>query len=144
MNNNTLCATILVTLLLAAGCASTTMPPLKSEFGDIPVLDGLSYRADSSTVIETENVRAARLLYRGRMEPVSLALETQKGLEEKGWRLVRNSSAARDGIVQIYEKGGASLQIRVWEGGWFDYYTYLELSGTRPPQRMTTTAATKR
>jgi hypothetical protein len=139
---NTLYATVLGVLVLATGCATTSMPPLKSEFGDIPVIEGLAYRPDSSTIIETQSVRAARLLYRGRMEPFSTAVETQKVLEANGWRMIRNSSAAYDGIVQLYEKGDASLQVRVWEGGWFDYYTYLEMSGTRPTLRAT--AVTKR
>ncbi len=142
MNNKMLCATVLGVLVFATGCATISMPPLKSEFGDIPVIEGLTYRPDSSTIIETQTMRAARLLYRGRMEPASVAVETQKGLESSGWRMIRNSSAARDGIVQLYEKGDASLQVRVWEGGWFDYYTYLEVSGTRPTMRAT--AATKR
>jgi hypothetical protein len=141
--NNTLRAVLVLTLMLATGCATTSSPPLKGEFGDIPVLEGLTYRPDSSTVIETYSVRAARLLYRGRMEPASVAVETQKALEGNGWRMTRNSSAARDGIVQLYEKGDASLQVRVWEGGWFNYYTYLEVSGTRPTQRSTATVSTR-
>ena len=141
--NNTLRAVLVLTLMLATGCATTSSPPLKGEFGDIPVMEGLTYRPDSSTVIETSSLRAARLLYRGRMEPASVAVETQKALEANGWRMVRNSSAVGDGIVQLYEKGDASLQVRVWEGGWFNYYTYLEVSGTRPTQRSTATVSTR-
>ncbi len=136
-----LCATTLVVVfLLAAGCATTGVPPLRSEFGDVPVLEGLSYRPDDSIVIETPTVRAARLLYRGRMEPGSVAVEMQKGLEANGWRLIRGTSVARHGTMQLYEKGEASLQLQVWEGGLFGYYTYLEVSGTRPTGRAATTA----
>ncbi len=139
-----LCATTLVVLLLAAGCATTaSIPPLRSEFSDVPVLEGLSYRPDDSIVIETQSVRAARLLYRGRMEPGSVAVEMQKGLETNGWRLVRSTSVARHGTMQLYEKGEASLQIQVWEGGLFGYYTYVEVSGTRPAHQSRTTAAKK-
>lgn len=139
-----LCATTLGVLLLAAGCATTgSVPPLRSEFGDVPVLEGLAYRPGESMVIETQNVRAVRLLYRGRMEPGSAAVEMQKGLEGAGWRLVRSTSVARHGTMQLYEKRDASLQVQVWEGGLFGYYTYVEVSGTRPAGPIRTTAATK-
>jgi hypothetical protein len=132
---------ILGVLLLAAGCATTSMPPLRSEFGDVPMLEGLTYQADESVVIETKSVRAARLLYRGRMEPGSVVVEMQKSLEANGWRLVRATSVARHGTIQLYEKGDASLQIQVWEGGSFNYYTYVEVSGTRPVTPGAKTAA---
>jgi hypothetical protein len=137
-----LCATTLVVVLLvAAGCATTGVPPLRSEFGDVPVLEGLTYRPDDSIVIETQNVRAVRLLYRGRMEPGSVAVEMQKGLEAAGWRLVRGTTVARHGTMQLFEKRDASLQVQVWEGGLFGYYTYVEVSGTRPAGPVKTTAA---
>ncbi len=119
-------------LLLAAGCATVSVPPLRSEFGDVPLLEGLSYQPGQSVVIETKTVRAARLLYRGRMEPGSVVVEMQKGIEANGWRLVRTTAVAGHGTMQLYEKGEASLQLQVWEGGMFGYYTYVEVSGTRP------------
>jgi hypothetical protein len=128
-------------LLLAAGCATTSVPPLRSEFGDVPLLEGLSYRPGESVVIETKSVRAARLLYRGRMEPGSVVVEMQKGIEANGWRLVRTTSVAGHGTMQLYEKGDASLQLQVWEGGMFGYYTYVEVSGTRPVTAGPKTAA---
>ena len=124
--------TTLGVLLLATGCATMSVPPLRSEFGDVPLLEGLSYQPDGSIVIETKSVRAARLLYRGRIEPGSAVVEMQKGLEANGWRLVRSTSVARHGTMQLFEKGEASLQLQVWEGGMFGYYTYVEVSGTRP------------
>jgi hypothetical protein len=126
-------ATTLAVLLLAAGCATTgSVPPLRSEFGDIPVLEGLVYRPEGSIVIETQSVRAVRLLYRGRMEAGSAAVEMQKGLEGAGWRLVRSTSVAGHGTIQLFEKRDASLQVQVWESGVFNYYTNVEVSGTRP------------
>lgn len=125
-------ATILGVLLLAAGCATTSVPPLRSEFGDVPLLEGLSYQPAQSVIIETKSVRAARLLYRGRMEPGSVVVEMQKAIEANGWRLIRTTSVAGHGTMQLYEKGDASLQLQVWEGGMFGYYTYVEVSGTRP------------
>lgn len=128
-------------LLLATGCATMSVPPLRSEFGDVPLLEGLAYQPDGSVVIETKSVRAARLLYRGRIEPGSAVVEMQKGLEANGWRLVRSTSVARHGTMQLYEKGEASLQLQVWEGGMFGYYTYVEVSGTRPVTGTAKTAA---
>ena len=57
---------------LAAGCATGTARPPRSEFEDIAVPRGLTYQPDKSTVIESPAVKAARLVYRGRLEPVSL------------------------------------------------------------------------
>jgi hypothetical protein len=136
-----ICATICGVLLLTAGCATVSVPPLRSDFGDVPVLEGLTYQARESVVIEARNVRATRLLYRGRMEPGSVVVEMQKGLEANGWRLVRTTSPAAYGTVQLYEKGDASLQVQVWEAGLFNYYTYVELSGTRSVTTPATTAA---
>ena len=134
-------ATTLGVLLFAAGCATTSVPPLRSEFGDVPLLEGLAYRPGQTVVIETRSVRTARLLYRGRMEPGSVVVEMQKGLEGNGWRLIRTTSVAGHRTMQLYEKGEGSLQLQVWEGGLFGYYTYVEVSGTRPLSAPAKTAA---
>jgi len=125
---------VLVAAVLLAACATRYIPPLQSEFHDIPVPKELVYRADQSVIIESETIRSARLLYRGRMEPGSLVVTLQSGLEENGWRLVRSSYFPKEGTTQLYQKGEASLQVRIWEGGIFDAFTYLELSGSRPTQ----------
>jgi hypothetical protein len=136
---------VLATLVFAAGCATTaSVPPLRSDLGEIPVLDGLSYRPADSFVMESRNVRAARLVYRGRLEPGSVAVELQKGLEAAGWRVVRTTSGSGGsgpGTIQFYEMGPASLQVQVWEGGLFGYYTYVEVSATRPIVAPAATAA---
>ena len=135
-----LCATAILALLLLAACATTPAPPIRSEFGDAALPEGLAYRPGDSTIIESQTVRAARLLYRGRVEPGSLAVAMQTTLEATGWRLVRNTSTAGDGTTQLYEKGNDTLQIRVWEGGLFNWYTYVELTGSRSSPRTTATA----
>jgi hypothetical protein len=136
-------ATLAVVVALSA-CASTkNVPPLRSEFMDIPMPAGLEYIADQSAVIESETVRAARLMYSSKFEPGSLAISIQEGLLGSGWRLVRASSFPSLGTLQLYEKSDASLQVRIWEGGAFNGSTYVELSGTRTPARAKTAAATQ-
>jgi hypothetical protein len=143
--NKHLCATTLGVLLLATGCATTTsIPPLRSEFADVPLLEGLAYQPAESVIIETRNVRTARLVYRGRMEAGSAVVEMQKGLEANGWKLVRSTATGGDRTLQLYEKGEASLQLHIWEAGAFNYYTYVEVSGTRPLTTGPATAATTR
>ncbi len=134
-----LALTAILAVFLLTACATTTLP-VRGEFADIPVLAGLSYRVDESMIIESPSVRAARLLYRGRMEPGSLAVEMQKGLEANGWRLVRSTSISALGTTQLYEKQEASLQLRIWEAGLFNYYTYLDIATTRPTSRPATAA----
>jgi hypothetical protein len=116
-----------LTLLLVAGCASAPPRPPRSEFEDIPVPKGLVYQADRSTVIESPNVKAARLVYRGRIEPESLAVAMRTTLEANGWRHV-STTAGPSGAIQVYEKSGNSLQVQIWEGLWF---TYVALTGSR-------------
>lgn len=115
---------LLLTALLA-GCAS--MPQARSEFEDIPVPRGLEYVADRSTVIESPSVKAAKVVYRGRLEPASLATVMRTMLESNGWRHVGTTTAAGSS-AQIFDKGDTSVQVRIWEEWW---YTYLELTGGR-------------
>ncbi len=130
---------VLVSLVVfvATACA-TTQSPLRSEFEDIPVPKGLAYVDSQSVVIESPSVKAARMIYRGRIEVGSLAVAMRTTLEANGWRAVSNTSAASHGTTQVYEKAGNSLQVRLWES-W--YYTYVELTASRVLQ--SSTAATK-
>ena len=121
----------LIALVFAAGCASAPSRPLRAEFEDIPVPKGLAYIADKSTVIESPSVKAARLVYRGRLEPESLAVAMRTTLEANGWRNVSSTTTASHGVTQVYEKNGNSLQVLVWEQLWF---TYLELTASRALQ----------
>ena len=136
-------ATLAVTLALSACSSTKGVPPIRSEFMDIPLPGGLDYIPDKSAVIESETVRAARLMYSSKFEPGSLVLSIQEGLLGNGWRLVRTTSFPSVGTLQLYEKGEASLQVRIWEGGAFSGSTYVELSGTRATARTKTTAATQ-
>jgi hypothetical protein len=138
-------AMVAVTLALSLSACSSTkgVPPIRSEFMDIPLPKGLEYVADQSAVIESETVRAARLMYSSKFEPGSLVLSIQEGLLGHGWRLVRTTSFPGQGTMQLYEKGEASLQVRIWEGGAFKGSTYVELSGTRAVARTRATVSTQ-
>jgi hypothetical protein len=105
-----------------------SQPQVRSEFEDIPVPRGLTYYSDRSVVIESPSVKAARLVYRGRIEPESLSVAMRSTLEANGWRNVSSTSNGQHGAMQVYEKGGNSLQVQVWEGIWF---TYVELTASR-------------
>jgi hypothetical protein len=133
--------TVVLAFSLSACSSTKNIPPIRSEFMDIPLPSGLVYLADKSAVIESETVRAARLMYSSKYEPGSLVLSIQEGLQGNGWRLIRATSFPNMGTMQLFEKGDASLQVRIWEGGAFDGSTYVELSGTRATARTRTTAA---
>ena len=136
-------ASVALAFALSACSSTKNVPPIRSEFMDIPLPGGLVYLADKSAVIESETVRAARLMYSSKFEPGSLVLSIQEGLQGSGWRMVRATSFPGMGTMQLFEKGDASLQVRIWEGGAFDGSTYVELSGTRATAKTKTTAATQ-
>ena len=117
--------------LLFVGCASAPPRAVRSEFEDIPVPKGLTYEADRSTIIESPQVKAARLVYRGRIEIESLAAAMRTTLEGNGWRNVSSTTTSRHGTTQVYEKAGNSVQVLLWEGLW---YTYVELTASRASQ----------
>ena len=73
-------------------------------------------------------VKAAKLVYRGRVEPVSLGNAMRSTLEANGWRHISTATVGEKGTTQVYDKSGHALQVRVWEG-W--YYTYVELTTSR-------------
>jgi len=114
--------------LLLVSCASTPTRAVRSEFEDIPVPKGLTYEPDRSTIIESPQVKAARLVYRGRIEIESLAAAMRTTLEGNGWRNVSSTTTSRHGTTQVYEKNGNSVQVLLWEGLW---YTYVELTASR-------------
>src|SRR5437773_2424579 len=122
---------VLVALLITTfGCATTTTAsrPPRSEFDDIPVTKGLAYVPDKSMILESPTVKAARLVYRGRLQPDSLAAAERTMLEANGWKNVSSTTTASRGVTQVYDKNGTSLQVLIWEGWW---YTYLELTAGR-------------
>ena len=147
MHTKTRALTAALLVVILTGC-STLSPtrPSRSEFEDIPVPKGLAYVEDDSTIIESPNVKAAKLVYRGRVEPVSLGSALRSTLEANGWRHISTATAGAAGTTQVYDKApGNSLQVKVWEG-W--YYTYVELTASRaqsaamPPPAMSTTPST--
>ena len=117
-------------LLLATACTTTTTAA-RRQFDDIGVPSGLTYQPGDSIVIESPTVKAAQLVYRGRLEPMTLSDAMRTRLEASGWRQVSRTSS-KDGARQIYEKDGAALDVHIYEGWW---YTYLELSASQvlPP-----------
>ncbi len=116
-----------VLVLALSACASTPRHP-RSEFEDIPVPKGLALDSDKSTVIETPTVKAARLVYKGRIELDSLGVAFRSTLEANGWRHLASTTSADKGITQVYDKSGNSLQVMIYEGL---YYTWVELSAAR-------------
>jgi hypothetical protein len=125
----------LLVLVFAAGCASAPPKAVRSEFEDIPVPKGLTYQPDKSTVIESPTVKAARLVYRGRLEVESLGTAMRTTLEANGWRHVSSTAVADHGVTQVYEKAGSSLEVRLIDGWWF---TFVELTASRSLQHATT------
>jgi len=119
---------VFLVLAFAVGCASVSSRPVRSEFEDIPVPKGLAYQPGKSTVIESPTVKAARLVYRGRLEVESLSVAMRTTLEANGWRHVSSTTSADKGTTQVYEKQDSALQILIYEG-W--YYTWTEVSTTR-------------
>jgi hypothetical protein len=124
-------STVVAIAFVVAACASAPSRPVRSEFEDIPVPKGLTYEADRSTIIESPQVKAARLVYRGRIEIESLAVAMRTTLEGNGWRNVSSTTTSRHGTTQVYEKAGNSVQVQLWEGLW---YTYVELTASRAAQ----------
>src|SRR5207244_155061 len=122
-------------LALTAGCATTSSRATRSEFEDIPVPKGLTYQPSKSTIIESPTVKAARLVYRGRLEVESLSVAMRTTLEANGWRHVSSTSAAEQGVTQGYEKSGSSLEVRLLDGWWF---TSVELTASGAKQQATT------
>ena len=124
-----------VALMLLAAACSTTAP--RRQFDDIQLPTGLTYQPQRSVVIESPAVKAAQLVYRGRLEPQSLGDAMRTRLETAGWRPVSRTSTAKDGTVQVYEKDGNALEVHIYEGLW---YTYLAISTSQTLQGVTAQA----
>lgn len=116
-------------LLMVTACASSPPRPQRSEFEDIPVPKGLTLDLNKSTIIESPTVKAARLFYKGRIEPDSLGTAFRTTLEANGWRHLSSTTSSGKGTTQVYEKAGNSLQVLIYEGMF--WYTWVELSATR-------------
>jgi hypothetical protein len=117
-----------VIALTLTACASSPPRQARSEFEDIPVPKGLTLDWDKSTVIESPTIKAARLVYKGRIEPDSLGAALRTTLEANGWRHVTSTTSSDKGTTQVYDKAGNSLQVMIYEG---IYYTYVEVAAAR-------------
>jgi hypothetical protein len=117
-----------VIALSLVACASSPPKQARSEFEDIPVPTGLTLDWDKSTVIESPSLKAARLVYKGRIQPDSLGLAFRTTLEANGWRHLASATNSEKGTTQVYQKSGNSLQVLIYEG---IYYTWVEVSATR-------------
>ena len=115
-------------LVAATACASSPPKVQRSEFEDIPVPKGLTVDLNKSTIIESPEVKAARLFYKGRVEIESVAVAFRTTLEANGWKNISATTLSDQGITQIYEKPSSSLQVHIYEG-W--YNTWVEMSATR-------------
>ena len=125
---------VAITAATLAACASNPPRPVKSQFEDIPVAKGMSYLSGDSMSIETPTVQAAREVYRGRIELESLAIATRATLEASGWRHISTTKTSQHGINQVYEKGGTSLQVLLWEGWIFTYAEYTTARVLQAPR----------
>jgi hypothetical protein len=117
--------------LTVTSCAASSGAPRttqRSEFEDVPVPAGLTLDNSRTTIIESPTVKAARLFYKSRIKPDSLAAAYRTSLEANGWRHVSSTTSANNGTVQVYEKPESSLQVLIYES-W--YYTWSEVSATR-------------
>jgi hypothetical protein len=105
-------------LATLTACASTPPKQIRSEFEDIPVPRGLRLDAGRTVIIESPTVKAAKLVYKGRIEPDSLSAAFRSTLEANGWRHLSTTTSSGKGTTQLYEKGGSYLQVDVWEDFW--------------------------
>ena len=119
---------LLLCLVTMTACASNPPRVQRSEFEDIPVPKGLTVDLNKSTIIESPEVKAARLFYKGRVEIESVAVAFRTTLEANGWKSISATTLSDQGITQIYEKPSSSLQVHIYEG-W--YNTWVEMSATR-------------
>ena len=131
---------VLVLALTSCSASSGSPRTQRSEFEDVPVPAGLSLDNSRTTVIESPTVKAARLFYKSRVKPDSLAVAYRTSLEANGWRHVSSTTSANNGTIQVYEKPDSSLQIMIYES-W--YYTWSEVSATRIVARPSTAAPSR-
>src|SRR5690349_4930957 len=95
---------VALVVTIATGCASAPPRMVSSEFEDIVMPRGLTYQPRDSAVIESPTVKAARLVYRGRIEPQTLGVALRILLEGNGWRRVNVTTNPEHGTTQTYEK----------------------------------------
>jgi hypothetical protein len=123
-------AVVLGTLTACASSSSTKQ--VRSEFEDIPVPSGLTLDQGRTVIIESPTVKAAKLSYKGRLQPDSLGTAFRTTLEANGWKHQSTMTSSGKGTTQVYDKSGSYLPVDIWEDFWsclFD--TCVSLSATR-------------
>ena len=115
-------------LVTVTACAANAPRVQRSEFEDIPVPKGLIVDLNKSTIIESPEVKAARLFYKRRVDIESVAVAFRTTLEANGWKNISATTLSDQGITQVYEKPSSSLQVHIYES-W--YNTWVEMSATR-------------
>ena len=120
MNTQPWMLALLLVALTSACSTAKPMPPL-GGLEDVPLPAGLTYQPAETVIIESASAQAARLVYRGRIQPESLRLATRTILESHGWRHVSTGSATGHSSIQAFEKSGDSVQVDIYEGVWFTY-----------------------
>jgi len=120
---------LIVSLALSAGCVTTgaSRAP-RVEFEDIPMPTNLTYLDGDAVIIESPGVKAARLVYRGRVSMATLVPAMRTMMEANGWRHLNSTTAASAGTIQMYEKGRDTVQLRLRENVIF---TYVEVTTSR-------------
>jgi hypothetical protein len=118
----------LAVALLTVSCAAAPSTQIQSQFPDLPLPRAIAYQAGRSLIVDSPNAKAAHLVFRGRVEAESLALGMRASLEAQGWRHV-SSSSDRGRVVQVYDRGGQTVQLEITEGLWF---TYLAVDVSEP------------
>src|SRR5207245_6669818 len=98
-------ATVVI-MLCATGCATTAA---RRQFDDITLPAGMAYQPQDSVVIESPTIKAAQLVYRGRLEPVTLGDAMRTRLEASGWRHISRTSTSKAGTRQGHEKDDNAL-----------------------------------
>src|SRR5258708_28195396 len=88
-----------------SACASSPPRAHRSEFEDIPVPKGLVLDWSRSTIIESPTIKAARLFYKGRLTPDSLAVAFRSTLEANGWRHLSTNDYRQRNHTGLRESG---------------------------------------
>jgi len=86
-------------------CASSPPRAQRSEFEDIPVPKGLELDSSRSTLIESPTIKAARLFYKGRLTPDSLAVAFRTTLEANGWRYLSHDGCRQGHHASVRKAG---------------------------------------
>lgn len=121
-------------LVLAMGCSTFQggkkgeegpPPSLSSDFQDISIPSGLKLDKGRSLLFEGGGMKSGYFLYKGRLEPSSLAEYFKNSLTASGWTLLNNfkygnyvlnfRKGQRSCIILI-EEGTLTTKVHIWVG----------------------------